>query len=28
MGWDPISGAPLADKLEELGIAWTLSEQD
>ncbi len=27
MGWDPISGAPLADKLEELGIAWTLSEQ-
>ena len=26
MGWDPISGVPTQEKLEELGIAWAAAE--
>jgi aldehyde:ferredoxin oxidoreductase len=26
MGWDPVSGVPTQEKLEELGIAWSVAE--
>jgi aldehyde:ferredoxin oxidoreductase len=26
MGWDPITGVPTQEKLEELGIGWAASE--
>jgi aldehyde:ferredoxin oxidoreductase len=26
MGWDPVTGIPTQEKLEELGIAWVVPE--
>ncbi len=26
MGWDPVTGVPTKEKLEELGIAWAVPE--
>jgi len=26
MGWDPVTGVPTQEKLEELGIAWTAAK--
>jgi aldehyde:ferredoxin oxidoreductase len=27
MGWDPVTGVPMQEKLEELGIGWARAQQ-